>query len=68
LPAIPQRSSPPTISARLEASPDVFLLAVTREQICIGIACAGIVLAGTDLGASFGSWSHLRIARDHGSI
>src|SRR6201991_322471 len=33
------------------ASPDVFLLAVTRaSEICIGIACAGIVLAGTDLG------------------
>src|ERR1700754_682005 len=33
------------------ASSDVFLLAVTRaSEICIGIACAGIVLAGTDLG------------------
>ena len=30
---------------------DVFLLAVWRaSEICIGIACAGIVLAGTDLG------------------
>jgi uncharacterized membrane protein YccC len=35
------------------ASPDVFLLAVTRaSEICIGIACAGIVLAGTDLGGT----------------
>jgi len=35
------------------ASPDVFLLAVTRaSEICIGIACAGIVLAGTDLGGA----------------
>jgi uncharacterized membrane protein YccC len=35
------------------ASSDVFLLAVTRaSEICIGIACAGIVLAGTDLGGS----------------
>jgi uncharacterized membrane protein YccC len=34
-------------------SPDVFLLAVTRaSEICIGIACAGIVLAGTDLGGA----------------
>src|SRR5258708_24467207 len=32
------------------ASSDVFLLAVTRaSEICIGIACAGIVLPGTDL-------------------
>jgi uncharacterized membrane protein YccC len=30
---------------------DIFLLAVWRaSEICIGIACAGIVLAGTDLG------------------
>jgi uncharacterized membrane protein YccC len=35
------------------ASPDVFLLAVTRaSEICIGIVCAGIVLAGTDLGSA----------------
>jgi uncharacterized membrane protein YccC len=35
------------------ASPDVFLLAVTRaSEICIGIVCAGIVLAGTDLGGA----------------
>lgn len=35
------------------ASSDVFLLAVTRaSEICIGIACAGIVLAGTDLGSA----------------
>jgi uncharacterized membrane protein YccC len=35
------------------ASPDVFMLAVTRaSEICIGIVCAGIVLAGTDLGGA----------------
>jgi uncharacterized membrane protein YccC len=35
------------------ASSDVFLLAVTRaSEICIGITCAGIVLAGTDLGGA----------------
>src|SRR3954453_10885859 len=35
------------------ASSDVFLMAVTRaSEICIGIACAGIVLAGTDLGGA----------------
>jgi uncharacterized membrane protein YccC len=35
------------------ASSDVFLLAVTRaSEICIGIACAGVVLAGTDLGSA----------------
>jgi uncharacterized membrane protein YccC len=35
------------------ASSDVFLLAVTRAiEICIGIACGGIVLAGTDLGGA----------------
>src|SRR5258705_12806742 len=35
------------------ASWDVFLLAVTRaSEICIGIACAGIFLAGTDLGGA----------------
>jgi uncharacterized membrane protein YccC len=32
---------------------DIFLLAVWRaSEICIGIACAGMVLAGTDLGGS----------------
>jgi uncharacterized membrane protein YccC len=35
------------------ASSDVFLLAITRaSEICIGITCAGIVLAGTDLGGA----------------
>jgi uncharacterized membrane protein YccC len=35
------------------ASSDVFLLAVTRaSEICIGIACAGVVLAATDLGGA----------------
>ena len=35
------------------ANADVFLLAVWRaSEICIGIACAGIVLAGTDLGGA----------------
>ena len=35
------------------ASSEVFLLAVWRaSEICIGIACAGIVLAGTDLGGA----------------
>jgi hypothetical protein len=35
------------------ASPDVFLLAIGRAtEICIGIACAGFVLAATDLGGS----------------
>jgi uncharacterized membrane protein YccC len=35
------------------ASPDVFLLAISRAtEICIGIACAGVVLAGTDLGGA----------------
>ena len=34
-------------------SPDVFMLAVTRaSEVCLGIACAGIVLAGTDLGGA----------------
>src|SRR5258706_12260045 len=33
------------------ASPDVFLVAVRRaSENCIGLACAGGVLAGTDLG------------------
>ncbi|MGX5828190.1 FUSC family protein [Mesorhizobium sp. 43Arga] len=35
------------------ASPDVFLLAVWRvTEICVGIACAGLVLAGTDFGGA----------------
>src|ERR1700745_242361 len=35
------------------ASPEVFMLAVTRaSEICIGIVCAGIVLAGSDLGSA----------------
>src|ERR1700719_2929795 len=35
------------------ASPDVFLVAINRaSEICIGIACAGVVLAGTDLGGA----------------
>src|SRR5262249_28944880 len=35
------------------ASPDVFLLAVSRaSEICIGIVSAGVVLAGTDRGAA----------------
>src|ERR1700757_5071163 len=35
------------------ASSDVFLLSVTRaSEIIIGIACAGIILAGTDLGGA----------------
>jgi uncharacterized membrane protein YccC len=34
-------------------SPDVFMLAVSRTtEICIGIVCAGIVHAGTDLGGA----------------
>jgi uncharacterized membrane protein YccC len=32
-------------------TPDIFLIAIYRaSEICIGIACAGVVLAGTDLG------------------
>jgi uncharacterized membrane protein YccC len=35
------------------ASPDVFMLAIWRaSEICIGIMCAGVVLAGTDLGGA----------------
>src|SRR5580698_3504273 len=35
------------------ASPDVFLLAVTRaSEICIGIASAGVILAATDFGSA----------------
>src|SRR5262244_3140209 len=42
-----------TLGATGGASPDVFLLAVTRAtEICIGIVSAGIVLAGTDLGGA----------------
>jgi uncharacterized membrane protein YccC len=34
-----------------------FLLAVTRaSEICIGIMCAGIVVAGTDLGGARAGW------------
>jgi uncharacterized membrane protein YccC len=42
-----------TLGATGGASSDVFLLAVWRaSEICIGIACAGIVLAGTDFGGA----------------
>jgi uncharacterized membrane protein YccC len=42
-----------TLGATGGASPDVFLLAVDRaSEICVGIACAGVVLAGTDLGGA----------------
>jgi uncharacterized membrane protein YccC len=42
-----------TLGATGGPGPDVFLLAVWRtSEICIGIACAGIVLAGTDLGGA----------------
>src|SRR4029077_3977507 len=35
------------------ASPDVLLVAIRRaSEICIGIACAGVVLAATDLGGA----------------
>jgi hypothetical protein len=35
------------------ASGEVFILAVTRaSEICIGITCAGVVLAGTDFGGA----------------
>ena len=35
------------------ASPEVFMLAVTRtSEICIGIVCAGLVLSGFDLGGA----------------
>jgi uncharacterized membrane protein YccC len=40
-----------TLGATGGASPEVFMLAVTRaSEICIGIVCAGLVLAGTDFG------------------
>jgi uncharacterized membrane protein YccC len=42
-----------TLGATGGPSSDVFLLAIYRaSEICIGIACAGIVLAGTDLGGA----------------
>src|SRR5262245_39340164 len=42
-----------TLGATGGASPDVFMLAITRaSEICIGIVCAGVVLAGTDLGGA----------------
>src|SRR6516162_10794147 len=42
-----------TLGATGGASPDVFMLAITRAtEICIGIVSAGIVLAGTDLGGA----------------
>jgi uncharacterized membrane protein YccC len=35
------------------ADPDIFMLAITRaSEICIGIVCAGVFVAGTDLGGS----------------
>src|SRR5580658_2983558 len=35
------------------ASPDIFMLAVTRaSEICIGIASAGVILAATDFGSA----------------
>jgi len=42
-----------TLGATGGPSSDVFMVAVTRaSEICIGIACAGIVLGGTDLGGA----------------
>jgi uncharacterized membrane protein YccC len=42
-----------TLGATGGASPDVFMLAITRAtEICLGIVSAGIVLAGTDLGGA----------------
>src|SRR5215469_4161312 len=42
-----------TLGATGGASPDVFMLAITRTtEICLGIVSAGIVLAGTDLGGA----------------
>ena len=42
-----------TLGATGGPSSEVFMTAVTRaSEICIGIACAGIVLAGTDLGGA----------------
>jgi uncharacterized membrane protein YccC len=42
-----------TLGATGGPSSQVFLLAIYRaSEICIGIACAGVVLAGTDLGGA----------------
>src|SRR5437763_2806848 len=42
-----------TLGATGGPSPDVFLLAIFRaSEICIGIVCAGVVLAATDLGGA----------------
>jgi uncharacterized membrane protein YccC len=42
-----------TLGATGGASPEVFMLAIWRaSEICIGIVCAGIVLALTDLGGA----------------
>ena len=42
-----------TLGATGGPSSDVFMLAIYRaSEICIGIACAGIVVAGTDLGGA----------------
>src|SRR3984893_8254194 len=42
-----------TLGATGGASPDAFMLAVWRaSEICIGIVCAGVVLADTDLGGA----------------
>jgi uncharacterized membrane protein YccC len=42
-----------TLGATGGASTEVFMLAIWRcSEICIGIACAGVVLAGTDLGGA----------------
>jgi uncharacterized membrane protein YccC len=42
-----------TLGATGGPSPQVFLLAIWRaSEICLGIVCAGIVLAGTDFGSA----------------
>src|SRR5690349_2788336 len=42
-----------TLGATGGPNTDVFMLAVTRaSEICIGIVCAGVVLASTDLGGA----------------
>ena len=42
-----------TLGATGGASSEVFMLAVTRaSEICIGIVCAGVVLAGSDFGGA----------------
>ncbi|MDT5334375.1 MAG: hypothetical protein QOF31_5672, partial [Mycobacterium sp.] len=42
-----------TLGATGGPSPDVFMLAIFRaSEICIGIVCAGVVLAATDLGGA----------------